>query len=120
GVLIEPRTETGMVTFLVTPWIVRSPVTLSVLASFACTAVLVKERVGNFCTSKKSGDFRWLLRSLLSVSIDAAWTVKATLDTAGFCLSYLIVPSKSLKRPGTVETKWRTLKPTELWSESTL
>ena len=41
-------------TFLVTPCIVRSPVTSRVSASTALTEVLEKVRVGNFSTSKKS------------------------------------------------------------------
>jgi hypothetical protein len=36
------------------------------------------------------------------------------LDAAGFALSYLMTPSKSRKRPETLETKWRMEKLTPL------
>src|SRR4051812_41938564 len=120
GVFTVPRRETGKVIERVMPCSVRFPVTSRVVPSFGTTWVLVKVRVGNFWTSKKSFDRRCSSRSLFEVSIEAALTVNSMLEADGAALSYLMTPSKSRKRPETLETKWRIEKLTQLWSTSTL
>ena len=75
---------------------------------------------GNFAVSKKSGEFKCLSRPSLFVLIEAALIVKATEDASGLAWSIWIVPSKSVKLPRTLETKWRTWKVTSEWTLSTV
>ncbi len=51
----SPRNVTGSVICLVTPCIVKSPVTSNLLLPFATTFVLLKVMSGYLATSKKSG-----------------------------------------------------------------
>ena len=51
---------------------------------------------------------------------EAVLIVKTTEDASGLAWSIWIVPSKSVKSPRTLETKWRTWKLTSEWTLSTV
>ncbi len=48
----------------------------------------------------------------------AAWIVTSTRELCGFASSNSIVPPKSLKRPRTLLSRWRTWKATSEWLRS--
>ncbi len=105
---------------LVTPCIVKLPVTSNLSLPAAFTDLLLKVISGYFSTSKKSGVRRCLSRSATPVSMLVALILKSTDDFARFCGSRLMVPPKSLKRPRTLVTRWRTWNDTSEWPLSTV
>ena len=78
-------------------------------------AVLTKVMAGCCSTWKKSWDRRWASRSGVPVSMLAAWIVKATVDRSGEASSKVIEPPRSVKRPRTLVTRWRTWKMASEW-----
>src|SRR5690348_15814640 len=73
--------------------------------------VLLNEAVGNFSTSKKSGDRRWASRSTTAVSMLAGSMVTSTEDAEGYAGSKTSLPLHLAKRPWVLETTmWRTAK----------
>ncbi len=80
----------------------------------------MKVTVGNFSTSKKSGDLRCLSRASLSVVMLAESMVTSTLDLLMFAESTLMVPLNFVKRPLVLARRWPTLKLTSLWTGSIL
>ena len=97
---------------MVLPRIVRSPSIWNLLFSPGVTLVLLKVMVGNESAAKKSALLRWVSRFSWFVKMLAVLMVVSTEDAAMFLSSNWIVPSKSLKRPGTLENRCRMLKPT--------
>src|SRR5215207_2278908 len=93
-----------MVTGLVTPLIVRSPVRRKVLSSSCWAAVETKVISGNVSISRKSLLRRWASRCSLRVSMLSALTVTVTDDLLGSSPSSCAVPSNSLKAPRTLVT----------------
>jgi hypothetical protein len=71
-----------MVTELVTPLTVRSPVSSSEVGPVALAAVETKVIVGNSSMERKSLLFRWPSRCSLRVSMLATWIVTLALDAA--------------------------------------
>ena len=81
-------------------------------SSFWVTAVLVKVRVGNCSTSRKSADFTWASRSALLVLKLEATMVSEADDFAGSAPSSVRLPVNSEKPPRTLATMaWRATKP---------
>ena len=97
---------------MVTPRMVKSPVTLYSLSETFSTFVLLKVISGNFSTKKKSSLRRCLSRFSLAVSIDVAWILKSTDAAARLASSLTIVAAKSPNEPRTCDIMWRTVKPT--------
>jgi hypothetical protein len=96
---------TGSVTSFDTPRIVSVPVTSYWSFPFGTILVLLKVISGFFAASKKSAERRWLSRSALFVSIEAALIVKFTDEASGLAGSAWIAPEKSAKRPRTLDAK---------------
>ena len=103
------------VTGLVTPRIVRSPVTLAVPSSARSMSLEVKVTVGWFSTSKKSA-LRTCARNCsgVTIEIDSTCAVPSSLPSASVAATSPSVPRK-------FETFWYlTAKPKEEWTGSAL
>src|SRR3954471_2540975 len=70
---------------------------------------------GFFAASKKSGDWRCLSRLGSSVSMLAVLMWKSTEDFSRLAGSRFTLPAKSLKRPRTLVSRWRTWNETSEW-----
>ena len=72
--------------------------------------------MAGYCSTwKKSSDRRCASRSGVPVSMLAAWIVKLTADASGDASSKVIEPPRSVKRPRTFVTRWRTWKVASEW-----
>src|SRR5260370_28222140 len=85
-----PVNSTVSPTSLVTPCIVKSPVTSPVFWPVRLTDLLLNVISGNFSTSKKFDDLRSLSRMSLSVFTLAVLIVTSTVDCSGLASSKLI------------------------------
>src|SRR5262249_52743932 len=84
---------TARVTGLVTPCIVRSPVTEYDVALDLLKLVETKVITGYLATSKKSGPLRWVSRSSTPVVIDLTSMVALILEFAGVASACITVPA---------------------------
>src|SRR3954470_1860704 len=74
----------------------------------SCTPVLLNDALGNFSTSKKSGERRCPSRWASAVSMLAGSMVTSTEDAAGLAGSNLSWPLHLVNRPRVFETTmWR-------------
>src|SRR5580693_166859 len=110
GSLIDDEgPSTSRTTSLVTPLIVRSPVTFSLPVPAASTFLDWKVMVAYFWASRKRGLRRSLSRISTRVSTEAASMVVWIEDLFRLAGSYTTLPLTLVKAPRTVETpRWRT------------
>ena len=102
----------------VTPWIVRSPVSLNA-GPLPVTPVELKVIFGYFAASRKSGDLRWASRWSSCVSIESTSSSTATALGMSVPAGTSIVPVSVLKRPRTFAmTMWRMTNSAAEWAGS--
>ena len=111
GSLAMPSSSTSTVTGLVTPLMVRSPVTVKSVPLPETTFALAKVMVGYFSISRKSPERRWVSRSATPVSMDAVCIVASAVEDARSAPT-VIEPVNSANWPRTLVTiRWRATKP---------
>src|SRR6185369_719771 len=111
--------STSNTTFRVTPWMFRSPATVST-PFFLETRLDLKVSVGNFSTSKKSALFRCPSRCASPVLMVAESSETSTPDFVRSALSSFNVPVTPLNSPFTFEIiMCRTLNSAWEWTGST-
>src|SRR3954451_25089146 len=115
GSVSVPKYSTSRVTGLVTPLMVRSPVTSRPLPPFS-TRVLVNVIGPLFSTSKKSAERRCASRFSSRVLIELR-SIEAVAD--GFS-PVTIWPSNFSNRPRTLLIRWRAVNPISEWLGSML
>jgi hypothetical protein len=119
GSWAAPSKVKGMVTGLVTPLIVRSPVSSKVVSSTGRTAVETKVISGCSAIARKSLLRRCSSRWALRVSMLAALMVTRAEERVGLAASMVAVPSNSLNAPRTLVTiACRATKPIRVWAGS--
>src|SRR5580765_3972237 len=96
--------STSSTTSLVTPCMVRSPVTCSFPDPVLFTDLDLNVMVGNFCTSKKCGLFKSLSRISKRVSTELASMVASSESLDGSAGSCVTEPVTLENAPRTVET----------------
>ena len=108
--------STSSTTGFVTPFMVRSPFTLSFPSPAFSTLVDLKVIFGFFSASKKSGERRWSSRFCSRVSMLAVSITASTLDLVRSFSSSFTVPAVLPNSPRTLEIAMcRTVKLACVW-----
>src|SRR5262245_60274272 len=109
---------TARITGLVTPCIVRLPLTEYVVALDLRKLVEVKVMTGYLAASKKSGPFRCVSRSSTPVVTPLTSMLTSTLELAGVASSSMTVPAGFENMPRTLVSTCLQTNPTEEFSGS--
>ena len=119
--LAMPVNSTAATIDLVTPCMVRSPVTSKVFSPVFLAPVLLKVIVGKSFAPKKSGLRRCLFRPSTPVSTDSVLMVMSNFIPSALPDSKVKLPETSLKRPQNCPAPmWWTRKRASEWVSSTV